>query len=572
MDARGIPAVGQLCGTAIRILRGLQRRGPGRSARRLANADGGLYTMPLIIPECALVVLMGPSGAGKSTFAQRHFRLTEVLSSDACRALVADSETEQAATPEAFEVLHFIAAKRLAAGRLTVIDATNVQPEARRPLLALAREYHCLAVAIVFDLPADLCQGQNRRRPGRDFGPPVIHRQIQQLKRSWRGLKREGFRYIYTLSSPEDVATAIIERQPLRSNRRHEHGPFDIIGDVHGCCDELEQLLAQLGYVWSEPPPESSSLYRRVHRHPEGRKAIFVGDLVDRGPRILDTYQLVRHMVDAGSALCVPGNHEAKLVRKLRGSDVVVNHGLEQTLAEIDGLPPELRTCFCREMADFLDGLISHYVLDDGRLVVAHAGMKASLQGRASPQVREFALYGETTGETDAYGLPVRHNWAAEYRGQARVVYGHTPVPEPEWLNRTINIDTGCVFGGKLTALRYPELEFVSVAAARMYTDPIRPFMSATSDTRTAQHLADKCLDIEDVLGKRAMHTHVWPTIVIHDEQSAAALEVTSRFAIDPRWLIYLPPTMSPPDTSDAPDRLEDQTQELGYCRRQGIP
>ena len=109
-------------------------------------------------------------------------------------------------------------------------------------------------------------------------------------------------------------------------------------------------------------------------------------------------------------------------------------------------------------MADFFDGLISHYVLDDGKLVVAHAGMKASLQGRASQQVRAFALYGETTGETDAYGLPVRYNWAAEYRGQALVVYGHTPVPEAEWLNRTINIDTGCVFGGKLTALRYPEL------------------------------------------------------------------------------------------------------------------
>jgi protein phosphatase len=202
--------------------------------------------MSLIIPECALVVLIGPSGAGKSTFAQRHFQPTEVLSSDACRALVADSETDQAATPEAFEVLHFIAAKRLAAGRLTVIDATNVQPEARRPLLALAREYHCLAVAIVFDLPADLCQAQNGRRPDRDFGPAVIHRQIQQLKRSLRGLKREGFRYLYTLSSPEDVATATIERQPLWSNRKHEHGPFDIIGDVHGCGGELELLLAQL--------------------------------------------------------------------------------------------------------------------------------------------------------------------------------------------------------------------------------------------------------------------------------------------------------------------------------------
>src|SRR5882724_2517476 len=504
MDARGIPAVGQLCGTAIRILRGLQRRGPGRSARRLANADGGLYTMPLIIPECALVVLMGPSGAGKSTFAQRHFRLTEVLSSDACRALVADSENDQAATPEAFEVPHFIAAKRLAAGRLTVIDATNVQPEARRPLLALAREYHCLAVAIVFDLPADICQAHNRQRANRHVGASVIERQFQQLKRSLRSLKREGFRYIYTLSSPEEVATATIERQPLWSNRQHEHGPFDLIGDIHGCCDELERLLDTLGYAWSARPIEHPGLYPRVYRHPEGRKAIFVGDLVDRGPRILDTYHLVRHMVKAGSALCVPGNHEVKLVRKLRGRDVVVNHGLEQTLVEIEQWPTELREHVCREIIDFFDGLISHYVLDDAKLVVAHAGMKATLQGRASRQVREFALYGETTGETDAYGLPVRHNWAAEYRGRACVVYGHTPVPEAEWLNRTINLDTGCVFGGKLTALRYPELELVSIPASRIYTEPVRPFLPATTEPRTAQQQADECLDLNEVLGKHA--------------------------------------------------------------------
>jgi protein phosphatase len=244
--------------------------------------------MHLTIPEFALVVLIGPSGAGKSTFAQRHFRPTEVLSSDACRALVADAETDQSATPEAFEVLHFIAAKRLAAGRLTVIDATNVQPEARRPLITLAREYHCLAVVIVFDLPADICHAQNRHRPDRDFGPSVVHRQLQQLKRSLRGLKREGFRYIYAFSSPDEAATATIERQPLWNNRRHEHGPFDIFGDVHGCCDELEQLLAQLGYAWAEQPTEMPGVYRRIYRHPERRKAIFVGDLVDRGPRILN--------------------------------------------------------------------------------------------------------------------------------------------------------------------------------------------------------------------------------------------------------------------------------------------
>jgi protein phosphatase len=527
--------------------------------------------MHLTIPALSLVVLIGPSGAGKSTFAQRQFRPTEVLSSDACRALVADAETDQYATPEAFEVLHFIAAKRLAAGRLTVIDATNVQPEARRPLLALAREYHCLAVAIVFDLPADICQAQNYRRPDRDFGLAVIPRQIQQMHRSLRSLKREGFRYLYTLSSPEEVASATLERQPLWSHRRHEHGPFDIIGDVHGCGDELERLLDTLGYVWSERPPEVAGPYRRVYRHPEGRKAIFLGDLVDRGPRILDTYQLVRAMVDAGSALCVPGNHEAKLVRKLRGRDVAVNHGLEQTLAELERLPADLRPRFCREMADFFDGLISHYVLDDGKLVVAHAGMKATLQGRASQRVREFALYGETTGETDAYGLPVRHNWATEYRGEAFVVYGHTLTPEAEWLNRTINLDTGCVFGGHLTALRYPERELVSVPAARVYTEPIRPFLPIPADPRSAQQQSDEWLDLDEVLGKRAIHTRLRPTIVMREEQSAAALEVMSRFAVDPRWLIYLPPTMAPPDPSDAPDRLEDPTQVLGYYRRQGI-
>jgi protein phosphatase len=267
----------------------------------------------------------------------------------------------------------------------------------------------------------------------------------------------------------------------------------------------------------------------------------------------------------------VPGNHEAKLVRKLRGRDVVVNYGLEQTLAEIERLPAELRPRFCREMGDFFEGLISHYVLDDGKLVVAHAGMKATLQGRASQQVREFALYGETTGETDAYGLPIRYNWAAEYRGEAFVVYGHTPTPEAEWLNRTINIDTGCVFGGQLTALRYPERELVSVPAARMYTEPVRPFMPATADARSAQQQADEWLDLDEVLGKRAIHTRLWPTIVIREEQSAAALEVMSRFAVDPRWLIYLPPTMAPPDPSDALDRLEDPAQVLGYYRRQGI-
>ena len=408
--------------------------------------------MTFTIPELSLVVLIGPSGCGKSTFARKHFKPTEVMSSDAFRALVSDDENDQSSTDDAFAALHFVAARRLARAKLTVVDATNVQPEARKPLVALAREYHVLPVAIVLDLPERVCHDRNRSRPDRDFGPHVIRNQKSQLHRSLRGLGREGFRHVHVLKSQEEIDAAVIERQPLWNNRKQDRGPFDIIGDVHGCCDELESLLQQLGYTRNDS--ESWG-------HPSGRKAIFVGDLVDRGPRIVDTLKTVMAMSLAGSALCVPGNHDIKLKRKLDGRDVTVSHGLDRTLAELDLESPEFRT----EVQKFLDGLVSHYVFDDGHLVVAHAGMKQEMQGRGSAKVRDFALFGETTGETDEFGLPVRYNWASEYRGRASVVYGHTPVPEPEWLNRTINIDTGCVFGGRLTALRWPEKELVSVAA-----------------------------------------------------------------------------------------------------------
>ena len=214
--------------------------------------------------------------------------------------------------------------------------------------------------------------------------------------------------------------------------------------------------------------------------------------------------------------------------------------------------PTKFASRSCKELAEFLDGLVSHYVLDDGKLVVAHAGMKAEMQGRGSGKVRDFALYGETTGETDEFGLPVRYNWAAEYRGPAMVVYGHTPVPEPEWLNRTVNIDTGCVFGGKLTALRYPEKEFVSVPAARTYCEPARPFLpdEQQAPKLTAQQAHDDVLDADDVLGKRIISTRLRGNVTIREENATAALEVMSRFAANPKWLIYLPPTMSPCETS----------------------
>lgn len=519
--------------------------------------------MKFTLPDLSLVFFVGPSGSGKSSFGRKHFLPTEVVSSDFCRALVADSENDQSATGDAFDLLHEIVRKRLSRGKLTVIDATNVQPESRKPLVALAREFHVLPVAIVFDLPERLCHDRNANRPDRQFGSHVVRNQIQQMRRGLRGLEREGFRHIFKLSSQEEVDAAIIERQPLWNNRRTEHGPFDIVGDVHGCLDELLELMSQLGYQ-----------VERVEGNfnvtpPEGRKLAFVGDLVDRGPATPGVLQLVMSMVRAGQAICVPGNHDMKLVRALKGRGVQITHGLAESLAQLEKETPEFRT----EAASFLDGLVSHYVFDDGKLVIAHAGLKESMQGRGSGKVREFALYGETTGETDDFGLPVRYNWAADYRGKAQVVYGHTPVPEPVWLNNTVNIDTGCVFGGHLTALRYPEREIVSVPAKATYYQPSKPFLpNPDLAPRAAQQAADDVLDIEDVMGKRIVDTRLVPRITIREENAMAALEVMSRYAVDPKWLIYLPPTMSPSETSKLPNLLEHPQEAFAYYRQEGIP
>ena len=362
--------------------------------------------MRIDLPDPSLVVLIGPSGCGKSSFARAHFAPTEVISSDFCRGLVADDENDQAATSDAFAVLHFIAGRRLAQPRFTVVDATNVQREARRPLIELAKQHDLFPVAIVLDMPEAICQERNRARPDRDFGPHVVRNQRSQLHKSLKGLRREGFRRVWVLRSPDEVEAAEVERAPLWTDRRSERGPFDVIGDIHGCYAELTELLRELGYAVAADGVEVTP--------PDGRRAIFVGDYGDRGPDTPAVLKLVMSMAEAGTAICLPGNHDIKLVRKLKGRDVQITHGLAETLDQLESESDEFRD----EIRDFLDKLVSHVVLDDGKLVVAHAGMKQAYQGRSSGRVRDFALFGETTGETDEFGLPVRLQWASEYRGE----------------------------------------------------------------------------------------------------------------------------------------------------------
>ena len=461
------------------------------------------------IPDFAVIALVGTSGSGKSTFARTHFKLTEILSSDAFRGMVSDDENDQAATTDAFDALHYVAGIRLRNRKSVVIDATNVQPDARKPLLSLAQSHDCLAVAIVLDVPESVCAARNALRPDRQFGPHVIRNQSRNLRQSIRNLKREGFRYVFTLN-PAQIENAVILRSPLWTDRRSETGPFDLIGDVHGCYDELIELLTKLNYA---PDAESET---GAWRHPLGRKAVFLGDLVDRGPKVVETVRLAQAMMAAGTALCVPGNHDIKLMRALSGKNVTVSHGLADSLAQIEALPEAERETFRSEYVVWADALVSHLWLDGGKLCAAHAGMKEAYIGRASGRVREFALYGETTGETDEFGLPVRSAWAADYRGKTAVVYGHTPIPVAEWLNNTVNLDTGCVFGGALTALMWPEKETVSVPAKQTYEEPIRPFLPAKAPVHrdheeietTLQALATRHIETRRVGAEAVRNKH----------------------------------------------------------------
>lgn len=408
-----------------------------------------------------------------------------------------------------------------------------------------------LSTAIVFDLPVEVCLERNRLREDRSIPEHAVKRQHKNGRRSIKGLRKERFTRVHVIDSAPDLDRAEVSRTRLWTNRADDTGPFDIIGDIHGCHQEMMTLLSMLGYDTSAKPIS----------HPQGRRALFLGDLVDRGPASDKVLETVMAMVDHRSALCILGNHENKLGRALAGRKVTVSHGLAETLEQLESRPVEFR----EQVAKFIDGLVSHYVLDGGALVAAHAGLPERYQGRSSGRVRSIALYGDTDGETDEFGLPIRYPWASEYRGAATVVYGHTPVPDSEWLNNTICLDTGVVFGGELTALRWPEKELVATPAIAEHYEPIRPLVDK------APERPPQLLDVGDVLGKHHVETGLGGRITIDAERSSAALEVLSRFATDARWLVHLPPTMAPCATSKRPDFLEHPDEAFEYFRRAGV-
>ncbi len=507
--------------------------------------------MRIEIPEFSLVALVGASSSGKSTFAKKHFLPTEILSSDFFRAMVSDDENDQNVSADAFDLLYTAAGKRLKNMKNVVIDATNFQKKTREDIIRLARNYDVHSAAIVLDIPEKILLERNNARGDRKLSDKVISRHAREVKLCIKNLKRDGFRFVYVIKSEEEADNAEIVRTKLWNNKKDEHGPFDIIGDIHGCFDELALLLSKLGY-------EKKGEYDYVH--PDKRKAVFLGDLCDRGPKNVPVLKLAMNMVRSGNALAVPGNHDVKLLKYLGGGNVRVKNGLEETVSEISNESES----FKNDVKDFIDSLIGHYVLDDGKLVVSHAGIKEEYIGRGSKRIRDFCLYGDVTGENDDDGLPVRLDWAADYRGKALNVFGHTPNLEVRSVNNTCDIDTACVFGGKLTALRYPEREYVSVPALKKYSEHPRRLITAH------ENIGDM-LSYKDIGGKMFIETKLMPSITVAEENSAAALEIMSRFAADPHWLIYLPPTMSPCETSPLEEYLEHPAEAFSYYRRHGI-
>lgn len=429
---------------------------------------------PVVIslPPVAVLMLIAPSGAGKSTFAQTHFLPTEIIASDECRARVCDDPAAQSVSDDAFALLHFLLDLRLKNRRFTVVDSTAVKPSARAKILETATKRHAPVYAVVLDVPEAECVRRDSLRTDRSVGAFVIARQYKTFEQARREvLVDKRFAGVFTLTPDTVPLVEIVRGTPAMSGNR-----FDIIGDVHGCYGELCDLLTELGYDWDSGGDG-------LPRHPDGRIPVFVGDLADRGPKSPMVLRLAARLVAAGLALFAPGNHDDKLFRYLNGSKVTHTHGLDLTIEQLNALGDK-RAELAADVLTYLATAPTHLVLDNGKLVVAHAGIRAEWIGEHHASVKAFTLYGDVRGFEPGTNKPLRHDWASEYDGAAFIAYGHTPAPMLNWttdaatgrrfvavpmVNNTANLDTGCVFGGALSAIRYPERVLYSVPARAIY-------------------------------------------------------------------------------------------------------
>jgi protein phosphatase len=371
--------------------------------------------------------------------------------------MISDEETRQDINDDAFTLLNHWLELRLKNRRFTVVDSTALKQGARDNLLTIAERFKVPCFALALDVPLEECLRRDAARD-RTVGERVIQRQYATFEQVKRELGKEKRLAGFHLLTPEQIDTVIFEREGLAKNGTR----FDVIGDVHGCYQELCDLLEQMGYCWEK------RFGQELPVHPEGRIPVFVGDLADRGPDSPGVLRLAVDLVAADLGLFAPGNHDDKLFRLLKGNKVTRSHGLDRTEEQINALPEAERERLSADVMTYLATAPMYLILDGGRLVVTHAGIREEMIGQYNGQVKQFTLYGDVRGFDEA-GRPIRYDWASEYTGSALIAYGHTPQEEVRFVNSTINLDGGCVFGGSLNALRYPEKTLFSVPARTTY-------------------------------------------------------------------------------------------------------
>lgn len=536
--------------------------------------------MKMAIPHAGIVLLIGPSNSGKSTWLRKLVQTEEILpsevvSSDDFRTMVSDNDfidwrdrpQDEAAglkdayskiSEEAFLMLDAVIEARGRLNKRVFVDATHLRSDDRKRYIELAKRLHVPIIAIVFDVPErDLLDRDDKRDNPR--GRKRIKQQVQVFRNEKRFIKKEGFSAVYELKQPEE--TKLIKRtNPIEIDL--EAG-IDVIGDVHGCFAELVELLVKLGYEENR---------EGLYVHPEGRKFVSVGDIMSRGPESLRSMLFFQKHVEAGVAWMVDSNHGWKIARWLGGRPVELSHGDEKVEQEFLAYEAEAGSSQAEllkeQLAQFLLAAPSHYVFKKNGvpvLVCTHAGIKDEWIGKQSPAISDFCRYGDTAG-FDEKGKPVRKDWTIAHRSSTLIVWGHDPKPKPLVINQTINIDQGAVFGGELTAYRYPERTFESVKAAQDY--------SGASDNPLVEWERNRLNppNIGKFLNGYTVTTEEVGEVWIHPDTVKPAIDAVSHSTLPLEQLAYIPPTMSPtPKPSALEGFLEHPREAIDYYRSNGV-
>ncbi|PJN91115.1 polynucleotide kinase-phosphatase [Bacillus sp. mrc49] len=536
--------------------------------------------MPIVLPYAGIVLLVGPSNSGKTTLLKSMIEKeeivpSEVISSDDFRIMVSDIEfidwrdrakdeadslmdEYQMISAEAFFMMDAVIESRCRLNKLTMLDATNLHPDDRKRYIAIAQKHHVPVQAIVLDTPEEilLARDEGREHPR---GKRRIKQQCQTFKREKRNLKKEDFSSIYTIKEAENIEVSR-NTNPLEKDIGHG---IDIIGDIHGCHEELILLLDKLGYQKNQ---------EGLYLHPDGRKFVSVGDVMSRGPESLRTMLFFHEHVQKGVAYMIDSNHGWKIARWLDGRNVTLHHGDEKVAEDFKRYEEEHgseKTAETKQaLKKFLLQAPSHYVFTKNgvqTVICVHAGIKDAFIGKQSEAISDFCRYGDTDG-FDERGKPVRKDWYISHKKSTLIVWGHDPKPQPLLINNTINIDQGAVFGGALTAFRYPEGEVISVQASQNHSGDDENPLKEWERNRLNPPNIGRFINGYSVLTEKMGEIKVQQDIV------KSAIDKLSHHTIPIEQLIYIPPTMSPtPSPSSAAHYLEHPREAIDYYRSNGI-